>query len=79
MTTLGFKLERAPTPCGEMLIATDGDGVLRALDWTDHEARLRRLLQLHYGPNAVQLRPRRTVSDARRAIEAYLGGRSAGY
>lgn len=74
MTTLIFKVERAPSPCGELLIATDCDGALRALDWTDREARLRRLLQLHYGPNAVQLRPERSVSDVRSAIEAYLEG-----
>jgi methylated-DNA-[protein]-cysteine S-methyltransferase len=74
MTSLIFKLERVPTPCGEMLVATDEEGALRGLDWTDHEGRLRRLLQLHYGPEVVQLRPRSSVSDARSAVEAYLEG-----
>ncbi len=75
MTSLVFKLERLPTPCGEMLVATDEEGALRALDWTDHEARMRRLLQLHYGTGGVQLRAEPPpASTVRRALEAYLEG-----
>jgi methylated-DNA-[protein]-cysteine S-methyltransferase len=42
-------VERIETPIGEMVILVDRDGYLRALDWTDHEARMRRLLRVHYG------------------------------
>ena len=31
------------------LIVSDDDGVLRALDWKDHEPRLKELLRLQYG------------------------------
>ena len=34
-----FGLDRLHTPIGTALLVTDADGVLRALDWEDHEAR----------------------------------------
>ena len=42
-------LDRILTPLGTALILTDKKGNLRALDWSDYEARLHRLLRLHYG------------------------------
>ncbi|TNC10794.1 methylated-DNA--[protein]-cysteine S-methyltransferase [Methylobacterium terricola] len=48
MTTT-FLLGSLPTPIGTMLLVFDEDAALRALDWSDHEARMRRLLRLHYG------------------------------
>jgi methylated-DNA-[protein]-cysteine S-methyltransferase len=36
-----------------MLLVTDGEGALRALDFADHEARCRRLLRRHYGDDAL--------------------------
>jgi methylated-DNA-[protein]-cysteine S-methyltransferase len=68
-------LDRQPSPIGELLIVTDGAGVLRALDFHDHEHRLDRLLKTHYGP----LRPDAgsapaAISDA---LEAYFDGEFA--
>lgn len=42
-------LDQLLTPLGTALILTDKKGSLRALDWSDYEARLHRLLRLHYG------------------------------
>jgi methylated-DNA-[protein]-cysteine S-methyltransferase len=68
-----FFVERVATPTGAMLLLTDAQERLRALDWEDHEARMHRLLRLHYGAS-VQLDPRVGASNARRALEAYFGG-----
>ena len=46
---LTLVLDRILTPLGTALILTDKKGNLRALDWSDYEARLHRLLRLHYG------------------------------
>ena len=74
MTPDVFYLERLVAPCGEMLIATDSAENLRALDWIDYEARMRRLLSLHYGADGVRLEERDQSSGVRAAIEDYLGG-----
>ena len=44
-----FNLDRLPTPIGTALLVTDATGVLRALDWEEHEPRMRGLLRLQYG------------------------------
>ena len=73
MTEQIFALETLDTPTGAMLIVTDDEDRLRALDWQDHEARLKRLMRRHYGEH-VTLRPRASASPARRALEAYFAG-----
>jgi methylated-DNA-[protein]-cysteine S-methyltransferase len=65
-------LDRVPTPIGEALLVTDGDGRLRALDWRDYETRLSRLLRRHYG--AVALVPGAAPAPIRRALDAYFAG-----
>ena len=42
-------LEKRSSPVGTMLIVTDNEGMLRALDFEDYEARMHELLRLHYG------------------------------
>lgn len=74
MPNLIFNFERVPTPVGDMLVATDDEGFLRALDWEDYEARMHRLLRLHYGANKVTLIDASSASAARRSIETYLEG-----
>ena len=73
-----FNLERFDTPTGRMLVVTDVDGRLRAVDWEDHEPRMRQLLGRHYGANAVALRDKARASAARRALEAYFAGELEG-
>jgi methylated-DNA-[protein]-cysteine S-methyltransferase len=48
-----LQLDRLPTPIGEALLVTDEAGVLRALDFHDHEARMLKLLRIHYGSMAL--------------------------
>jgi len=65
-------LDRAPSPIGELLIVTDEAGVLRALDFHDHEHRLDRLLNIHYG--ALRPEPGAAPVAIREAITAYFAG-----
>lgn len=69
-----FLLERVATPLGQMLVVTDGDGVLRALDWHDHEDRLRLLLRRQYHAEIVALRETTRVSSATQAMHRYFEG-----
>ena len=67
-----FRLDRLDTPIGVALIVTDEGGVLRALDWEDHEPRMRELLRLHHG--AVELRNASVSGAVRSALRAYFKG-----
>lgn len=67
-----FALERLATKIGTMLVVTDAEGRLRALDWSDHEPRMRELLGRQVG--TVELTERTEPSGARRALERYLAG-----
>lgn len=65
-------LERVVTPVGEVLLVTDGQGAVRALDFADYEARMTRLLARH-APGAV-LTAGRAPETVRQAVEAYFSG-----
>src|SRR5690242_8768128 len=69
-----FTLERLSTPTGSILIVTDDEHRVRAVDWEDHEGRMQRLLRLHYGANAIRMRGAPHPSEARRSLEAYFEG-----
>jgi methylated-DNA-[protein]-cysteine S-methyltransferase len=56
-----------------MLLVTDDRERLRALDWEDHEPRMRRLLWRHYGPSGSAVREGREPR-VRAALEAYFAG-----
>ncbi len=71
---LQLLLNRIHTPIGEMLIVVDRDGNLRATDWTDHEARMRRLLRLHYGDDGFVLKASRNPDGVTDAISRYFAG-----
>src|SRR5436189_5375029 len=43
-----LQLERWMSPMCLLLIVTDDDGILRALEFGDHESRMDRLLRDHY-------------------------------
>lgn len=70
---LPLLIDRIETPIGEMLIVADREGHLRAVDWTDHETRMRRLLRLHYGETGFRLEPasHTGLSDA---LKRYFSG-----
>lgn len=50
-------LNRIQTPIGELLLVTDEAGNARAIDLTDYEYRMLRLLRLHYGSHEFKLEP----------------------
>ena len=67
-----FGLGRLQTPIGVGLLVTDRDGALCALDWEDHEARMRDLLRLQHGP--VALKEAAVPSGITQALSAYFAG-----
>lgn len=71
---LQLLIDRIDTPIGEMLIVADRDVILRATDWADHEARMRRLLGLQYGDNGFRLEPARNSNGLADAISRYFAG-----
>jgi len=74
MATLHFSLERMPTPLGQMLLITDDQAVLRAIDWLDHEDRMKLLLHRQYKEGDIVLQETWPVSLASQAMEAYFEG-----
>ena len=56
---LALLVDRLATPIGELLIVADRDGKLRTIDWTDHEARMRQLLDRYYGKGGYALKSAR--------------------
>jgi len=74
MSDLVLRLERFPTACGTVLIVTDEEESLRALDWEDHESRMRQLLELQHGKGPVRLQPRSSGSGVCIALQDYFSG-----
>ena len=72
--SLPLPIDRLTTPIGEMSIVANRDGNLRAIDWTDHETRMRRFLRLHYGENGFRLEPARNPNGLTYAIGSYFEG-----
>jgi methylated-DNA-[protein]-cysteine S-methyltransferase len=68
----GLSIGRLATPIGEAILVWDADGALRAFDWSDHEARMRRLLARHYGSATPVDAP--VPSHLRKALDAYFAG-----
>ncbi len=67
-----LRLERKTSPIGIILFVTDMEGVLRAVDFAEHEDRLHRLLRLHYG--AFDIRDAGVPIAVTEAFEAYIDG-----
>src|SRR6516164_1488869 len=70
--TMRLRLERWESPMCTLLIVTDNAGVLRAIEFGDHESRLKRLLRKHYGDYTIQ--EGQAPDSLKRALEAYLKG-----
>jgi len=71
---LQFVIDRINTPIGEMLVIVDKDGNLRAVDWSDYEPRMLRLLRRHYGVNGFTLELGKSPRGIADAIERYFAG-----
>ncbi|MEO8736235.1 MAG: methylated-DNA--[protein]-cysteine S-methyltransferase [Edaphobacter sp.] len=67
-------IDRIDTAIGEMILVADHDGNLRAIDWADHETRMRRLLRLHYGKDGFNLEPAANPGGLSDAIRLYFAG-----
>lgn len=67
-----FNIGQLETPVGTALLVTDDGGFLRALDWSDCEARMHRLLRRHYGE--FVLNNSGVPQAIRRALTRYFAG-----
>jgi methylated-DNA-[protein]-cysteine S-methyltransferase len=74
MAPITLAVERIPSAIGTIVLMTDEQDRVRALDWDDYGDRMHRLLRRHYGPAGVVFVDRRSPSSARRALEAYFSG-----
>lgn len=74
---LEFRIDRLPTPVGELQIVADDQGNLRTIDWTEHEARMRLLLDRYYGKGRYALRPSRNPGGLTAAMRDYFSGNVA--
>ena len=74
---LEFRIDRLPTPVGELQIVADDQGNLRTIDWTEHEARMRLLLDRYYGKGRYALRPTRDPGGLTAAMRDYFNGNVA--
>jgi len=71
---LALLVDRLQTPIGELLIIADRAGNLRTIDWTDHEARMRQLLDRYYGKGRYTLDQARDPGGLTRVLRAYFKG-----
>jgi methylated-DNA-[protein]-cysteine S-methyltransferase len=71
---LTLLIDRTATPTGELIIVADERGRLRAVDWSDYEDRMRRLLRLHYGERGWSLRQSRDPGGLTSAMDRYFAG-----
>lgn len=67
-----FRLDRLETPIGTALLVTDDRDFLRALDWSDYETRLHRLLRRHYGDYVLEKAA--APKDIVAALKGYFAG-----
>ena len=71
---LELLMDRLATPIGELLIIADRKGRLRTIDWTDHEARMRQLLDRYYGEGCYTIEAARDPGGLTRTMRAYFKG-----
>src|SRR5262245_53127798 len=69
-------IDRIESPIGTMLLIHDPQEYVRALDFDDFEARMRRLLRLHYGRDGGDfvLKDREAPAAIRQALAHYFAG-----
>jgi methylated-DNA-[protein]-cysteine S-methyltransferase len=74
MDSQTFQTERFDTPTGRMLLVTDAQGSVHALDWEDHHERSQRLLGRYYRAVSWTMHEASQESAAKRALVAYFAG-----
>jgi O-6-methylguanine DNA methyltransferase len=65
-------IDRLKQPIGTLLLVSDDEGQVRALDFDEYESRMLRLLKTHYGD--ATLASGTAPSSVRRALDAYFAG-----
>lgn len=70
-------LDRMATPIGELILIADEQGLLRAIDWADHQVRLMKLLNIHCRANYFQLSKQRNPGGFTEAMQQYFAGELA--
>lgn len=76
-SNLVLLVERVATVLGDMLVLTDEEAALRAVDWHDFEARMHRLLRQHYGDGNYRLAESPRQTEPRQCLERYFAGQLA--
>jgi methylated-DNA-[protein]-cysteine S-methyltransferase len=71
---LDLLIDRIATPAGEMIVIADKEGNLRVIDWTEHEARMKQLLDRQYGKGTYTLTPARDPGGLSSAMRRYFKG-----
>jgi methylated-DNA-[protein]-cysteine S-methyltransferase len=71
---LSLSVDRLATPIGELIVVADDTGKLRAIDWTDHEERLKHLLDRFYGKGRYTWTPARDPAGLTSAMRRYFKG-----
>ena len=71
---LDLLIDRLPTPAGEMIVIADSEGNLRVIDWTEHETRMKQLLDRQYGKGTYTLTPARDPGGLSSAMQRYFKG-----
>jgi O-6-methylguanine DNA methyltransferase len=66
--------DRVASPIGTILLVTDGEGRLRALDFEDHADRMDHLLRRHYGPEGYTLAAGSAPAAVSSALAAFFAG-----
>jgi methylated-DNA-[protein]-cysteine S-methyltransferase len=71
---LTFYTDTIESPTGDLLIVTDDNGALRALEWTDLKGRMNRLLLRQYKNISIKMTERRAPEAVRTALLDYFNG-----
>ncbi len=71
---LQLLMDRIDTPIGEMLVVSDREGNLRAVEWDEHEHRMQRSLRIQYGKDGFMIEERRNATGLTDAIRRYFAG-----
>ena len=69
-----LQIDRVASPLGTLLVVFDQPGQLRALDFHDYEARMQRLLRVHYGERGFELHAGRAPAAVANALVAFFAG-----
>lgn len=72
--TLELYRETLATPIGKLILLTDAQAQVRAVDWWDYDERLRRLLDRQYRKGGWMMTGARDESAALRALRGYFAG-----